>query len=102
MNTGGPVTIVVDGLLVHAQWREHNGHHVYYRRGVAGRVDVPSVALKDEGITWVRGHVSEHSDEGRALLAAEALKGGTRVSSTDNDLWMNPRIGFRDVLGGRR
>lgn len=72
-----PVTVIwPGGLLVHGRWGERTSHGRYWviRHGLSGKVQFAEVWPQEEGITWIPGHVSEDSDVGRALLAADAMK----------------------------
>jgi hypothetical protein len=76
-----PITIVQDRLLVHARLgvpgatdTPFAGRYHTHRYGVGGYVELPTVALADEGITWCRGHLNALHPDGAALLAGEALK----------------------------
>lgn len=84
-----PVTVLDETgkLLVQARWNG-DGAHVY-RYGTAGRVNMPNTALRlaDEGVTWVRGHVTGEDNPGKALLVAAALAPEKpRLSATDEAL----------------
>lgn len=84
-----PVTVLVDGLLVHSHWtgqskstRSFGGNSedlfVIRRCGIAGMMHDSWIALSDEGKTWVRGHVTEKDSAGAALLTVHALKRGSQ------------------------
>jgi len=75
MEVGDPITYAywsVTGPPPHQLWRTWV-IHVGATRLTIDRT-MPTVALKDEGVVWIRGHHDEHSAEGVALLAAHALE----------------------------
>lgn len=90
---GDPVTYLDHSdrpLLVHARWGEPHAKHPHpggvpypdeyalRRDALAGRVFLAYVLVADEGITWVREHVSDKDEKGRALLAYGALSAEPR------------------------
>lgn len=85
MKVGEPITYVD---TVSGGWSGRYPHVHEYRDGLirtrVGEIHVsgvffttrscsPFLAVRDEHLRWVRGHVAERSEEGRALLASYAL-----------------------------
>ena len=77
MKPGDPITVIDGGLLVHVRvvsCTHPSRRIICSRKGMAGTVAGPVLEPSDEHVTWVRGHVTEHSADGAALLAAAAMK----------------------------
>lgn len=76
---GDPVTLAHGTVLVHGYWYDY-GPSVKERRYEIQRFvettmgdDDVDVRLDQEGIRWVRGHVTENDPAGRALLTTTTL-----------------------------
>jgi len=65
----GPVTILKVGHVFHGNWRRGTVRH-----HVSGNLIQANVQRSDEGITWIRGHHDENSEEVKALRAAYAMR----------------------------
>lgn len=70
------VTVFVDGLLVHARVsgvKVGKTGLTIVRYSLVGAVNMQPIKLEDEGLIWVRGHVSEKDQIGAVLLVAGSL-----------------------------
>jgi len=65
-NFDDKITYADGDLLVHVRWQTV--------------VHGPTLWVADEGIKWCRGHVDEHSEDGKALLAAALMEQKPKTS----------------------
>ena len=66
---GDKISLLTQDGLVHLRV-----HYVDYEPPILFHSGIWRVYFRNEGITWVRGHIPRDSDEAKALSVARALR----------------------------